>query len=82
MAAGVGREMTNGHNSQHKQLVRLAGSSQRWLELERLAGGTVGGSLAVLATSPAGTVHPNRANVRSVVPVSSFVLIICVILEY
>ena len=44
------------------------------------------GPLAALATSPAsspaGTVHPNRANVRSVVPVSSFVLIICVILEY
>ena len=54
--------MTNGHNSQHKQPVRLAGSSQRWLELERLAGGTVGGPLAALATSPAsspaGTVHP------------------------
>ena len=63
------------------QPVRLAGSSQRWLELERLAGGTVGGPLAALATSPAsspaGTVHPNRALITVQFPFLLFSGLVC-----
>ena len=44
------------------QLVRLAGSSQRWLGLVWLAGGTGEGLPAAPATSSAESAHPNRAH--------------------